>query len=400
VSASQGIRRLHSRRCPAWADRRARCRCNAGFEASVYDKRSGDKIRRTFPTAAAARTWRADAHSAVHRGLLRASEPTTVGEAADSAFTGMAAGTTRTRSGDPYKPSALRSYRQSFDVHVRADLGAMRLTDVERRHVQALADRMLGESHSPSTIRNAVMPLRVIFRRALRDGLIGINPCTALELPANRSAGVQIVSDDDAAALIAALDSERDRALWATAFYAGLRAGELMALRWGDVDLTASELHVERSYDPKARQFIEPKSRAGRRRVPIAGVLRGHLRELAIGSRRADTDALVFGDTPDKPFAYDAMLARVRANWKTSELAPIGLHAARHTAASVMIAAGVNVKALSTFMGHASITITLDRYGHLLPGSIQEATGLLDAFLERPRDGSSVTFSVHSPAEE
>ncbi len=55
-------------------------------------------------------------------------------------------------------------------------------------------------------------------------------------------------------------------------------------------------------------------------------------------------------------------------------------------AASVMIAAGANVKALSTFMGHASITITLDRYGHLLPGSIQEAAGLLDAFLERPRD--------------
>ena len=122
--------------------------------------------------------------------------------------------------------------------------------------------------------------------------------------------------------------------------------------------------------------------------MPIAGVLRGHLPALALVSpHRADPDTLVFGDAPDKPFDYDAMLARVRANWKTAELTPIGLHAARHTAASVLIAAGVNVKALSTFMGHASITITLDRYGHLLPGSIQEAAGLLDVYLDRPRDG-------------
>jgi integrase len=74
-------------------------------------------------------------------------------------------------------------------------------------------------------------------------------------------------------------------------------------------------------------------------------------------------------------------LNRTRAAWKEAQLAPIGLHPARHTAASVMIAGGINIKALSTFMGHSSITITLDRYGHLLPGSIAEAATLLDAFL-------------------
>jgi integrase len=77
------------------------------------------------------------------------------------------------------------------------------------------------------------------------------------------------------------------------------------------------------------------------------------------------------------------MLARVRAAWKEAGLEPVGLRVARHTGASLMIAAGVNVKALSTFMGHASITITLDRYGHLLPGSLAEATSLLDVFLAR-----------------
>lgn len=82
-------------------------------------------------------------------------------------------------------------------------------------------------------------------------------------------------------------------------------------------------------------------------------------------------------------FDYPALLRRARDAWAKAELAPVGLHAARHTAASLMIAANVNMKALSEFMGHASITITLDRYGHLLPGSLSEAATLLDSYLAR-----------------
>jgi integrase len=68
--------------------------------------------------------------------------------------------------------------------------------------------------------------------------------------------------------------------------------------------------------------------------------------------------------------------------WRAAGLEPIGLHECRHTFASLMIAAGVNAKALSTFLGHGSVTITFDRYGHLFPGSEKEAAGLLDSYLE------------------
>jgi len=74
---------------------------------------------------------------------------------------------------------------------------------------------------------------------------------------------------------------------------------------------------------------------------------------------------------------------RAERIWRRQDLAPIGLHDCRHTFASLMIAAGVNAKALSTFMGHASVTMTLDRYGHLFTGSEEEAAGLLVAYLER-----------------
>ena len=216
--------------------------------------------------------------------------------------------------------------------------------------------------------------------------VVAVNPTVGLDLPANRSKRAEIVAPEHAAALIDALGSEGHRGLWATAFYAGLHRGESMGLRWCDVDLEANELHVERSYDPKSQTFVVPKSRAGRRRVPIAAVLGRRLLALKIASRRPGPEALVFGDTPSRPFGYIPMLNRTRAAWKEAKLAPIGLHAARHTAASVMIAAGVNVKALSTFMGHSSITITLDlvvRRSAVLPSAYDAAPDCLVTVLEQ-----------------
>jgi integrase len=256
--------------------------------------------------------------------------------------------------------------------HVLPDLGALKIGDVRRSHVQALADRLLGDGFGASTVRNAIMPLRALYKHAIRNEVVSVNPTAGIDLPASRGRRDRIASPEEAVMLLAALDPA-DAALWATAFYAGLRCGELMALRWEDVDLTDGVLRVERSYDPKAREYVAPKSRAGVRRVPIPTVLKRYL----MAARKPT--GLVFGD--EEPFAYWPTVDRAKRAWKNAGLGSIGLHEARHTYASLMIAAGVNAKALSEFLGHASISITLDRYGHLMPGAHGEAAGLLDAYL-------------------
>ena len=114
------------------------------------------------------------------------------------------------------------------------------------------------------------MPLRVICRRALEDGELAASPVSNLRLPAVRGRRERIAAPSEAAALVAAAP-EADRAIWATAFYGGLRLGELMALDWSAVDLAAGIIRVERSWDPKQRAFVLPRSRSGARRVPIAG---------------------------------------------------------------------------------------------------------------------------------
>jgi integrase len=188
------------------------------------------------------------------------------------------------------------------------------------------------------------------------------------------------VSPNLAAKLLAALPDE-DRALWATAFYAGLRRGELLSLRWQDVDLPAGVIRVERAWDPQARVFVGPKSRAGTRTVPVPSVLREHLAAQRLRTGRAH--GLAFSNDPETPLNYRQIPRRALAAWKQAGLEPIGLHEARHTFASLMIHAGVNAKALSSFMGHSSVTITYDRYGHLMPGAEEEAATLLDGYLER-----------------
>jgi integrase len=287
-------------------------------------------------------------------------------------------GSIRTRSGDKYKPSTLRGYEQALRDHILPDLGAAKLSDVARADVQDLADRLLAKGLDPSTIRNALMPLRAIYRRAVSRGDLAVNPTTGLELPAVRGHRDRVASPAEAAALLAALP-EHERPLWATALYGGLRRGELMALAWEHVDLAEGVIRVEGSYDPKAGEYVTPKSRAGTRKVPIASALREHLVAHRLRSGRAA--GLVFGTSPSRPFDSWQVKRRADKAWRAAGLTPIGLHESRHTFASLMIAAGVNAKALAVYMGHASVTITLDRYGHLMPGNEGEAAGLLDAYL-------------------
>jgi integrase len=348
-------------------------------------------VRKTFDNFDEAKAWRAEATVGLRRGTMKAPSRITLREAAEAWLEGAEAGSIRTRSGDPYKPSAVRGYKAALDNRVLKELGAARLSDIRRVDVQDLADRLLAEGLNASTIRNALMPLRAIFRRAVARGEVAVNPTSGIELPAVRGRRDRIAAPDEAARLIAAVP-EGDRPLWATAMYSGLRRGELMALRWEDVDLAAGLIRVERSWDPKERVFVTPKSRAGRRTVPLPAILRDYLDEHKL---RTGGEGLVFGRSKTEPFDASVTAGRAATAWKKAGLTPITLHEARHTFASLMIGASVNAKALSTCMGHASVTITYDRYGHLMPGNEDKAAALLDAYLARS-DTAARTAQVES----
>jgi integrase len=373
----EGVFVRHQRDCRARTG--GRCGCRPTYQAQVYDRVTGRRKSRSFPSAAAARTWRQDAMLALRRGSFRPGRPVAVRQAAGEWIEGARAGLIHTRSGELYKPSALRGYDDALRLRIAPAIGPVLLSDLRRSDIQRLVGRWLAEGLSASTIRNTLMPLRAIYRRALALDEVAVNPTLGLQLPAVRGRRERFASAEEAAELIDTAPPA-DRALWATAMYAGLRRGELQALDVSEVDLAAVVIRVRHGWDRKAGR-IATKSGAGRRSVPIAAALRDELLEhkLRLGRERG----LIFGRTPEIPFTPDVPYRRAKRAWEAASLAPIGLHECRHTFASLMIAAGVNPKALSAFMGHSSVTITLDRYGHLMPGSEEEAAVLLDDYLDR-----------------
>jgi integrase len=369
-----GIRQRHGRACNA----KGRCKCP--YEAFVYSKRDEKKIRKTFPTAAAAKAWRDDASAAVRKRTLRASTSTTLRQAAEAWLAGAREGLIRNRKGDPYKPATIRAYELALRLRVLPELGSMRLSEITRTDLEDLVAGLLASGLSESTIGVTLLPVRVIYGRALSRPETGIamNPTADLTMPRVNRGRKRIAKARECAKLLAALRPS-DRALWATAMYAGLRRGELMALRRGDVDLAAGLIHVRRGWDAVEGE-IATKSGEDRD-VPIAVALRDYLDEHLLSL--AWTDGLVFGVTASRPFNDTATRERTGRAWQLAGLERITLHECRHTYASLMIDAGVNAKALQTYMGHASIQITMDLYGKLFPGNEAEAAGLLDAYLAR-----------------
>jgi integrase len=372
-----GIEVRHARTCNSIEG--GRCNCQPTYRAHVWSKRDGKRVRKTFSSLAEARSWRQDAQVALRQGRMRAPSSTTLREAAEAWLEGARQGSIRTRSGHRYKPSAVRSYEQNLRLRVLDDLGARRLSELGHSDLQAHVERLVGDGHAPSTIQGTIAALRTIFRREVVLGRLAVNPTAALQLPAVQNGRDRIVSPEEAAELLDALPTT-DQALWATALYAGLRRGEMMALDWSRVDLASGVIRVERGWDDQ-EGFIEPKTKQGRRKVPIAAVLRDYLVEHRMREGRAE--GLVFGRNASIPLRPQAVTERADKAWKKAKLGRITLHEARHTFASYMIAAGVNAKALSIYMGHSNISITLDRYGHLMPGNEDEAAGLLDAYIER-----------------
>lgn len=395
---AEGIRKRHSSSCSARAG--GRCNCKAGWEASIYLAREDKRITKTFPRRAEAKSWRAEARRAADRGTLRATpqDARTLAVALRQFIAGMQAGTIRPKGRDRYKPNTIRSYERALRVHIAPSaVAGIGVADVRRRDLQALTDALLAAELSAGTVGNVLNPIQAFYRRAVDRDELTYNPSERIDLPNGDSKRPKrIASPVEAAALLAALAPE-DRPVWATAFYAGLRRGELQALRVRDIDREGNLIAVERGWD-QVEGVIEPKSQAGRRGVPLLAILRDYLDAYVQGSGRSGDD-LVFGRTAQQAFYASTVDGRAKRAWTAANtrereaaeregrepalLTPISLHFCRHTFASLMIDAGANPKAIQEFMGHSKIQTTFDVYGHLLPGSRDEVRERMDAYLHR-----------------
>jgi integrase len=385
-NSSTGITYMHSRECE---NHDCGKKCNSSdtpWRAWVYSKRDKKKIRRRFATHSAARGWRTDALKAVKDKKLRAPTSRTLRAECEEWLAGAREGRILTRGAKPrrYKPSVLRLYESSLRLRVLPELGDRRLADIDRADLLELKEQMLGERCSASTLRNTFIPLQAVYRRAVGMGTVPVNPTTDLELPTPASRE-RAATPAQAVALLDTLGNEL-APIWATALYAGLRIGELRALRVRNVDLEANTITVNHGWDAKEGEIL-PKTEAGVRQVFLCETLRPYLLPLIEGR---NPDAFVFGGeastfdpkaTRDK--ARDVCKAENERRQKDVDAVLVKFflpHEARHSFSTFADHAGISEARTDRYMGH-SAKGTPGRYRHLLAGQMAEDAQRLDAYL-------------------
>jgi integrase len=373
---SKGIRERHARACRSRTGRR--CSCNPSFEAQVWNPAEERPVRKTFPDQAEARTWVRDARVALRRGRQVVRAVPTLEQAGDAWLEHARTGVVRARGGHHYKPASVRGYERALRLRAYPALGTEPLDEITRADVQELVDELAANGLASTTIETTINAIRAIYRHELGRDRLKTNPTRGITLPSGGERRERFAAPTEAKALLAALPVE-DRAIWATAFYAGLRRGELLALRDQAVDVKAGEIRVVAGWDDVEGE--QPTKGRERRTVPIIGELGSTLAAHTLRTGRRGTD-LMFGESETSPFAAKALQARADAAWKAAALERITLHECRHTFASIAIAAGVNIGTVSAALGHASVTITWDRYHHLMPGTMDQAAELIQTYIE------------------
>lgn len=294
--------------------------------------------------------------------------------------------------------STAEGYERIARLYVIPHLGKVRLDHLTPAHVRTMLTKLRNEQLSPNTLRLARSTLRRALRTAEADGLITKNPAALVDGVKVTSKEGRTLTPEQGRKLLQAADGTEISALVSVLLSLGLRKGEALALSWVDIDLDASPaaLTVRRSLKKAAAGVVyvdEPKTRGSKRTIhlpgPLIDVLRRHRVEQATqrlafgegwGGHWAKLE-LVFTSSVGTPLDPDRVNRDVQ---RLTELAGLGRwtpHELRHSAASLLLAQGVPLKVVSETLGHSSIRVTADVYGHLMEPAKAEAAEAMESAL-------------------
>ena len=313
----------------------------------AYYRKDGRQVnKRGFRTSRQAEQWRADQ-------LINGSSP------ADSRITvGEWVTEWLERHRSQIKASTYERYRDALRLWAIPHIGMIRLTTLTHRDIESMHEAALRAGRSPATIRINHAPLREALTDAVREGLLPNNPASLVKLPRHEKPEIRPFDRAELAAFLSANHNHKYYAVYLLALHSGLRLGEITALRAGrDIDILERSVTVRETR--RKGVITPPKSKSSLRRV-VLGVEAAVVLAQTIAGR--SWGALAFPYTP-KEISRSMLAACRRAGVPHRRF-----HDLRHTHATYLLADGANIKAVSARLGHANIRITLDVYGHVLPG--------------------------------
>lgn len=263
------------------------------------------------------------------------------------------------------RPQTLRGYRSKVDRYINPGIGRVRLTALQPEHIRRMYDTMRADGLAEASVRQTHAILRRALKVAVQEGKLGSSPAERMESPGTETAKREQLTVEQAARVLRAAG---DDARWWLAIFYGMRQGEVLGLRWRDVDLERHFLRVEQSLQTDVDGsliFGPPKSKASRRPIPLLPQVEARLRILAadVDERTLSSDALVFHNAgrpiqPKRDWQAWRDLLNLAAVPPFAPIPQIALHAARNSAASLLEAAGVPARLAAQILGHAQVSMT------------------------------------------
>ena len=316
------------------------------------------------------------------------------------------------------RPRTYERYREAVYLHIVPALGRIQLQKLTAQHVRAFYTKKSDEGLSASTITCYHSVLHLALDTAVKWDIIPRNVCDLVSPPRRQRFEIQPLSTEQAEKLISTVRGHRWEALFILALVTGLRRGEILGLKWQDIDFVSGTLHVRRilSRVPtktpgRTHVYVEaePKTKQSRRSVTIAPFA---LVVLIKHQERQEKDKLKAGKAwQEHDYVFctsigtclnpNNVVAELKKLLKKAELPNIRFHDLRHSAATLLLLLSVHPKVVQELLGHTQISMTMDVYSHVLPGMHQEAINKLHTALYKlPEDDKGPEGSSDKPLTE
>jgi integrase len=291
------------------------------------------------------------------------------------------------------RPRTYEGYESIVRVRVIPRIGRQSLNKVTPAVLQRLYSDLARAGLSARSIHHTHRVLHKAFKQAMRWGLIPRNPTEAVDSPRAQQAEMKTLTIEEVNCLLDGTREHRLHALYVVAVSTGMRLGELLALKWDDIDEPNRRLFVRRSVQRTrgGLVFVPPKTAKSRRTVILTSMALDALKEhrrrqaeerLRIGPEWED-QGLVFPNVTGGPQDPGTMSTRFKDVLVRLGLSRVRFHDLRHTAASLLLSAGTHPKVVSEMLGHATIVLTLDTYSHVIPAMHSHAAETMDRLLGR-----------------
>lgn len=299
------------------------------------------------------------------------------------------------------KPLTLQSYEGVVKNHITPAIGAMELQAVRGGHIQRIYNDMTAAGLSGKTVKNVSAVLHKAFSVALKQGMIAANPCDGAELPKAVRREIVPLTDEEIPRFLEAIDPSPMRNAFALCLFAGLREGECLGLSWEQVDFQRGRITVSQQLQKEktkgGKYYIAPTTKSGKPRTieppPIAfEYLRAEKvkqaeNRLAAGLIWSNQDDLVFTDESGKHYSIPTFykyFKKIAASIGRPDARP---HDLRHTAATVAIASGADVKSVQDMLGHATASFTLNVYAHTSEQMMKDTASRMQGYYDGLKKG-------------